>query len=170
MIELSDADRKSWHDTALALHQLQRQADEGAEAVVALGDQLGQVRRLIGKTAATPQAVSAAIDATAAKIADLRVRLGVPTGEGRGGGGGGGANANRNVRARITSVKTQIMASTSAPTAFQAGEARIVRDELAKAIASLNAVITDDMPALAQTLAANKSLIPALKPIRPISD
>jgi photosystem II stability/assembly factor-like uncharacterized protein len=169
LIDITEADRNSWHDTALALHQLQRQADQGAEAVVALGDQLGQVKRLVGKTAAAPPAVSAAIDATAAKVADLRVRLGVPTGEGRGGGGGGGPNANRNVRARITSVKTQIMASTSAPTAFQTSEARVVKDELAKAIAALNAVITEDMPALAQTLAANKSLLSALKPIRPIS-
>ncbi len=171
-IEMSDADRKSWHDTALALHELQRQADQGAEAVVVLGDQLANLKRLTGRATAVPEPVKAALDATTKKVADLRARLGVPTpGEGgRGGGGGGGGNANRNVRARITSVKTQIMASTSAPTSFQASEARIVRDELAKVIAALNTMITDDMPTLAKTLAAHDYLPPTLKPIKPISD
>jgi photosystem II stability/assembly factor-like uncharacterized protein len=171
-IELSDADRRAWHDTAVGLHELQATADHAAETVVVLGEQIAALQRVAGRPQAMAEPVKAAFDSATKKIADLRVRLGVPspngTGRGGGGGGGGGANANRNVRGRITSVKTQIMASTSAPTAFQASEARAVRGELATAIGDLNAMISSDMPALVKALSANSALPPALPLIKPI--
>jgi hypothetical protein len=169
-VEITDADRRAWHDTALKLHDLERTADEAGDAVAALGDQLSVLQRLASRTSPAPDAVKTAFDAIATKLADLRVRFGVPApgGNGRGGGGGRG-NANRDVRARITSVKTQVMASTSAPTAFQAAEAKAVVDELRKAVADLNAVIGTDVPSLVKTLAANNYLLPPIAPIKPIS-
>ncbi len=35
---MTDADRKTWHDTALSLHDLQRSANDAADAVTTLGD------------------------------------------------------------------------------------------------------------------------------------
>jgi photosystem II stability/assembly factor-like uncharacterized protein len=168
LIELSNADRRAWHDTALRLHGLEAAAHEAADTVVTLGDQLATLQRLVvGRGSAPPEAVKNAFEAVGKKIADLRARFGVPlAGGGRGGGGGGGANANRNVLGRITSLKTQIMASTSAPTAFQAAEAGAVVDELAKAVADLNAVIGADMPSLVKTLSTSSYLPPALRPIK----
>jgi photosystem II stability/assembly factor-like uncharacterized protein len=170
LVEITDTDRRAWHDTALKLHDLERTADEAGDAVAALGDQLSVLQRLASRTSPAPDAVKTAFDAIATKLADLRVRFGVPApgGNGRGGGGGRG-NANRDVRARITSVKTQVMASTSAPTAFQAAEAKAVVDELRKAVADLNAVIGTDVPSLVKTLAANNYLLPPIAPIKPIS-
>ncbi len=166
LVEISEADRRAWHDTALKLHDLERTADEAGDAVAALGDEIGVLQRLAGRGSSTPDTVRSAFDAVAKKLADLRIRFGVPTpGGGRGGGRG---NANRDVRARITSTKTQVMASTSAPTAYQTEEARAVGDDLAKAVADLNTVIVTDVPALVKTLGANSYLLP-LAPIKPIS-
>jgi photosystem II stability/assembly factor-like uncharacterized protein len=170
LVEMTEADRHTWHDTALNLHELERTADQAGDAVAALGDQIGVLQRLASRGSSTPDAVRTAFDGIAKKLADLRVRFGVPTpgASGRGGGGGRG-NANRDVRARITSVKTQVMASTSAPTAFQASEAKAVVDELRKAVADLNNVIAADVPALVKTLSANNYLLPPIAPIKPIS-
>jgi hypothetical protein len=167
---MTEADRHTWHDTALNLHELERTADQAGDAVAALGDQIGVLQRLASRGSSTPDVVRTAFDGIAKKLADLRVRFGVPTpgASGRGGGGGRG-NANRDVRARITSVKTQVMASTSAPTAFQASEAKAVVDELRKAVADLNNVIAADVPALVKTLSANNYLLPPIAPIKPIS-
>ena len=57
----------------------------------------------------------------------------------------------------------------SAPTADQAAEARDVHVELAKAVDEVNGLITTGMPALMRALAAGNVLLPALKPIPPIS-
>jgi photosystem II stability/assembly factor-like uncharacterized protein len=167
LIEISEADRRAWHDTALKLHEQEGTANEAAQAVVTLGEELATLQRLSGRGTSTPDAVRRAFDDLAAKLADLRVRFGVPLpGGGRGGGRG---NANRDVRGRITSVKTQVMASTSAPTAFQADEARTLADELGKAVTDLNAVIGTDIPSLVRTLGANNYLLPPMAPIKPVA-
>jgi hypothetical protein len=169
-VEITGADRRAWHDTTLELHELERTADKAGDAVAALGDEIATLQRLAGPGSPTPEPVRGAFDAIAKKLADLRVRFGVPTPGGGGGRGGGGrGNANRDVRARITAVKTQMMASTSAPTANQAAEAKAVADELAKAVADLNAVIGTDVPSLVKTLGANSYLLPPLAPIKPIA-
>jgi hypothetical protein len=168
-VEITGADRRAWHDTTLELHELERTADKAGDAVAALGDEIATLQRLAGPGSPTPEPVRGAFDAIAKKLADLRVRFGVPTPGGGGRGGGGRGNANRDVRARITAVKTQMMASTSAPTANQAAEAKAVVDELAKAVADLNAVIGTDVPSLVKTLGANSYLLPPLAPIKPIA-
>ncbi len=169
LVTITDADRRAWHDTALALHRLQQSAYDAAEAVVALSDEIRALERLMPPNRTPEPAVRSALDDTRKKLADLRARLGVPTPGQATAGAGGGGGARRNVRARITAAKTQIRGSMSAPTADQAAEALAVREELTKAIDEVNALIATGMPALVRALAGGNALLPALKPIRPIS-
>jgi hypothetical protein len=92
---MTDADRKTWHDTALALHELQKSADEAAEAVTELGRQFQALENVVKGATNVPTAASSALGETAKRLADLRRRLGVAApgagaGGGRGGRGGGG--------------------------------------------------------------------------------
>ena len=43
-VQMTDADRKTWHDTAMAFHRLQETANEAAEAVSQLGTQFQAAR------------------------------------------------------------------------------------------------------------------------------
>ena len=40
LVQMTDAERRTWHDTALGLHDLQRVANSAAEAVNTLATQL----------------------------------------------------------------------------------------------------------------------------------
>ena len=94
-VQMTDADRKTWHDTALALHELQKSADEAAEAVTELGRQFQALENVVKGATNVPPAATSALGETAKKLADLRRRLGVtaPGQQGGGGGGGGGVVA-----------------------------------------------------------------------------
>ncbi len=171
LIQMTDADRKTWHDTALALHQLQRTANEAADAVSLLGEQLKSVEDMVKAAGAPPDPVKAALDEAAKKMTELRQRLGVPapgqTGGGFGGGGFGGGG--QNVRGTITQLKSQIMASTSLPTAVQTRGAQQSREDLAKTVDEVNAMIATGLPNLYKALTTNNYLPVPLKPLRPIS-
>ncbi|HWW87293.1 MAG TPA: hypothetical protein VNZ26_27030, partial [Vicinamibacterales bacterium] len=171
LVTISDEDRRAWHDTALALHLLQQSADEAAEAVASLSDELRAMERLAAPDRLRESSLAGTLDNVRKKLADLRVRLGV-SGQGEGGegsgAGGGSARARRNIRARITSTKTQIAGAMSAPTADQAAEARAVRPELSDAITELNTLIATDFPALVKALAGNNAW-QTVKPVRPIT-
>ncbi len=149
-IQITDADRKTLHDTALGLHTLQRSANEAADAVTELSRQHQALDGLMKGGAASAEAKTALEDANK-RLTDLRRRLGVPApGQPAGGGGGGGfgGGANPNVRAVIGQVKGQMMASTSLPTATQMRQATEAREDLAKVIEDVNAAISTTMPAL----------------------
>jgi hypothetical protein len=110
------------------------------------------------KAAASPQAgAQDAIDAASKQLADLRRRLGIGQTGGPGGGGFGGGQ-NPNVRARIGQLKTQIMNSTSLPTAMQLRSATEEREELGKVVQETNDVIAA-IPQLYEKLGAG-----AMKP------
>jgi photosystem II stability/assembly factor-like uncharacterized protein len=174
-VQMTDAERKTWHDTALALHELQKSANEAADAVTELGRQFQALEALV-KTAASPgTGVTTALGETSKRLADLRLRLGVAApgqGEGRGGRGGGGGGgfggggANPNVRGQIGQVKGQIMGVTGSPTAQQVRIATESRGDLAKVIQDTNALIAE-MPALWDKLGVGGLKPAALKPIRP---
>ena len=53
---MTDADRKTWHDTALDLHDLQRVANEAADAVNQLATQLTAAEALLKTAANAPAA------------------------------------------------------------------------------------------------------------------
>ena len=167
-IQITDADRRTHHDTALALHEMQRTAGEAADAVTALGEQLRALRELVSRSAESPAAVKAALDDVDRRLAGLRRRLGVggPGPGGGGGGFGGFGGGQANVRGRLGQLKNQIMASTSLPTETQMRQAREAREDLAKAIEEANELITSGMPALYRTVTQNQLQPTPLKPIR----
>lgn len=165
-MQITDADRKTLHDTAFGLHELQRQANEAADAVTELSRQFQTIEELL-KGAASPDA-KAPLEDAGKRLADLRRRLGVanpgqPAGGGGGGGFGGGLNPN--VRGVIGQVKGQMMNSTSLPTAAQLRQATEAREDLTKVIEDVNTAITTTMPALFKQVGAQAPL----KPIRGVS-
>jgi hypothetical protein len=181
---MTDTERRTWHDTALNLHDMQKVANDAAAAVAALGPQITAVESL-SKTAANlaPAAKSAIADAQT-KIADLRRRLGVnappaaPAGgeapapfeanQGGGGGGGGGfGGQNQNVRGTLGQIKGGVMGSTSMPTAQQIRQAGEAREDLVKVISDTNALIAA-VPALYDTVGAANLKPSPRNPVGPV--
>ncbi|MFN2446188.1 MAG: WD40/YVTN/BNR-like repeat-containing protein [Vicinamibacterales bacterium] len=163
-IEITDADRKTLHGTALALHELHRSATEAADSVTELNRQYQALEGLL-KSDATPPAVKTSMEEASKRLTELRRRLGVGQGPGFGGGGFGGG-PNPNVRGQIGQVKGQVMGSTSLPTATQMRQATEMREDLAKVIDEVNTVITSTMPTLYKHLGAQPT---PLKPLRALT-
>ena len=163
IIRITDADRKTLHSTALALHELQQTADEAASAVSALSEQMIAVQDLM-KTGTAPASVKATVDDLSKRIAGFRRPLAV-WGQPPALGGFGGDPPLRN---QIANLKAQIMASTSVPTEVQMRLAREVREDLAKMVGEINSVITAGMPALYRVLTEN-NLQPGLTPIKAVN-
>ena len=46
-LPMSEAERKTWHDTSMSLHQLQRTANEAAEALTILSGQITTAESLL---------------------------------------------------------------------------------------------------------------------------
>jgi photosystem II stability/assembly factor-like uncharacterized protein len=172
-VQWTDADRKTWHDTALAFHRLQEQANEAADAVTQLGPQYQTLETLMKTAANVPADVRTAIEAAGKQLTDLRRRLGVtapgqqPQGGGGGGGFGGGQN-NPNVRAQLGQTKGQITGSHSLPSEQQTRALTQGREDLSRVISDTNALITT-MPALYEKIGAGALKPAALKPVRPVS-
>jgi photosystem II stability/assembly factor-like uncharacterized protein len=166
-VEITDADRKTWHDTALALHQLQRSANEAADTVNELNRHFQALEGLMKGASAPSGEAKTAMEDVSKRLADLRRRLGVGQGQGGGGGGGGfGGGPNPNVRGQIGQVKGQIMGSTSLPTATQMRQTTEMREDLAKVIDEVNTVITTAMPTLYKHVGAQPT---PLKPLRALT-
>jgi hypothetical protein len=162
---MTDADRKTWHDTALNLHDMQRVANAAAEAVTTLGTQLTAAEALLKVAANPPAAAKNAISDANTKLTDLRRRLGLNQGGGGGGGGFGGQQGN--VRGTLGQTKGQIMGSTSLPTAQQIRASVELREDLAKVIADTNELIAA-VPAIYDALGASGAKPTALKPVGPM--
>jgi len=158
---MTDAERRTWHDTALGLHELQRVANSAAEAVTTLGTQVAAAEALAKTAASVPAAGKAALADLNTKLADLRRRLGV----GQGGGGGGGQQAN--VRGQLGQTKGQIMNSTSMPTVQQIRVAGELREDMTKLISDTNDLIAA-VPAVYDALGATGAKPAALKPVGPL--
>jgi hypothetical protein len=164
---MTDAERRTWHDTALHLHDLQRVANAAAEAVTTLATQLTAAEVLLKTAANAPAAGKNAIADATTKLADLRRRLGLNQGGGGGGGGGGFGGQQGNVRGQLGQVKGQIMGSTSMPTAQQIRSSVELREDLVKAIADTNDLITA-IPAIYDALGASGAKPTALKSVGPL--
>jgi hypothetical protein len=164
---MTDADRKMWHDTALALHEMQRIGNEAADAVTSLGTQIQSTEALLKSAGGGPQGAKGAVDEISKRLADLRRQLGVGQGAGGGGGGGFGGGFNPNVRARLGQLKAQIMGSTTLPTAMQVRTAAENREDLTKVVQETNALIAA-VPALYDKLGASGVKPAALKPVRAV--
>ncbi len=145
-ISISDADRRTWFDTAKGLHDLQTQANGAAEIVQ---NASAQMRLLEQQTsgATIPPDVKKSMDALSTELQRLRPRLGLG-GPGGGGGFGGGAE---NVRGRVGQLKSGIMGSTSVPTTTQMAQIREVRAALPKVVDDAEAA-GKKMPGLVRDL------------------
>src|SRR6185503_8689725 len=113
-----------------------------------------------------PAALRSSVDAVDRDLRALRQQFGVTMpGEaapsGRGGGGGGGGN--QQVPAVLGQVKSQLLASTSKPTAVQVRLAREARADLVAAIDSFNRVIGTGIQGVYQAL-GQPQLAPTLAP------
>lgn len=157
---MTEADRKTWHDTALGLHELQRVANAAAEAVTTIATQVTAAEALVKTAANVPAAGKTALADVNTKLADLRRRLGV----GQGGGFGG---QQANVRGQLGQTKGQIMGSTSLPTAQQVRIAAELREDMVKLVADTNA-LTAEVPAMYEALGATGAKPTALKPVGPL--
>ena len=131
-IRITDADRKTWFDTAKGLHDLQSEANAAAQVVQ---DASAQMTLLTQQTrnATIPPGVKSSMDSLTTELERLRRRLGL------GGGGGGFGGGAENVRGRIGQLKGAIMGSTSVPTTTQMAMIREVRAALPKVIEDANA-------------------------------
>ncbi len=166
---MTDAERKTWHDTALNLHDMQRVANAAAEAVNQLETQLTAAEALLKSASNAPPTAKQAITDANTKLTDLRRRLGLNQQQGGGGGGGGGGFGGQqaNVRGQLGQVKGQVMGSTSMPTAQQIRQAGELREDLDKVIADTNALIAA-VPAIYDALGATGVKPTALKPVGPL--
>jgi photosystem II stability/assembly factor-like uncharacterized protein len=163
---MTDAERKTWHDTSLGLHEMQGVANSAATAVNTLATQLTAAEALLKTAANAPGAAKNAISDASTKLTDLRRRLGLNQGGGGGGGGGFGGQQG-NVRGQLGQVKGQLMGSTSMPTAQQLRQAGELREDLAKVIADTNELIAA-VPAIYDALGASGVKPTALKPVGPL--
>lgn len=160
---MTDAERKTWYDTALNLHDMQRVANAAAEAVTTLAAQITAAESLLKTAANAPPAAKTAITDANTKLADLRRRLGLN----QQGGGGGFGGQQGNVRGALGQTKGQVMGSTSMPTAQQIRSSVELRDDLAKVLADTNDLITA-VPAIYDALGAPGAKPAALKPVGPL--
>jgi photosystem II stability/assembly factor-like uncharacterized protein len=172
-VQWTDADRKTWHDTALAFHRLQEQGNEAADAVTELAQQYQTLENLMKMAANVPAEARTAVEAAGKQLADVRRRLGVPApgqqaGGGGGGGGFGGGQNNPNVRAQLGQAKGQIMNSHSLPSEQQMRALTLGREDLSRVISDTNALIST-MPSLYDKIGAGALKPAALKPVRPVS-
>jgi hypothetical protein len=165
---MTDAERKTWHDTAMNLHDLQRLANTAAETVNGLATQLTTVEALLKSASNPPAAAKNAVSDANTKLADLRRRLGLnQQAGGFGGGGGGFGGQQQNVRGQLGQVKGQIMNSTSMPTAQQIRQAGELREEVTKLVSDVNDLI-NAVPAIYDAMGASGAKPAALKPLGPV--
>jgi hypothetical protein len=156
-IRISDAERKLHFETVMELHRLQAEANDAAETVMAVYEQLKAVRLALQAGNSVPASIQGALDQLTKAIEPLRYRLGVT--------GSDGGNAN--VRRQIGRLKFAIMESTSRPTEIQTYMSNEVRVGLAKTIDDVNELI-GRLPAFQRELADKHLYAEPLKPILPI--
>ncbi|MGE0811754.1 MAG: WD40/YVTN/BNR-like repeat-containing protein [Vicinamibacterales bacterium] len=145
-IQISDADRRTWFETARDLHQLQQQATDAAAIVQTASAQMRLLEQQT-RNATVPPGPKKAMDDLSAELQRLRTRFGL----GGPGGGGGFGGGNQNIRGRIGQLKNAVMGSTSVPTTTQTAQIREVRADLPAVIQGAEAA-GKRMPGLVRDL------------------
>jgi hypothetical protein len=159
-IAISDADRKLHFDTLVALHDLQRQANEAFNAVFTMNEQLTTTKERI-KAPGVKDELRKAVDDFDKELANVKPKLGVGV---QPGGGFDPAAAQRNVRQRIGQLKGAVMGSTSRPTEVQQRQTSESRQALLALVGEVNAVI-GTAQRLHQELASANLLMEVPKPL-----
>jgi photosystem II stability/assembly factor-like uncharacterized protein len=159
LIQISETDRKIWHDTARDLHQLQEKANEVAAMVQNAFAQVQMIQQQT-KDANLSANAKQQLDGVVKEFEAVRRRLGL----GQQGGGGGFGGNNENLRGRFGQLKGQVMAATAQPTNTQMMQIREARAALPGLIDQANAVVAK-VPALIKDLIGNGAMFPAIKPV-----
>jgi len=146
-IQISDADRKTWHDTAMAIHQLQEKANAVADEVGDAWTRFQAIEQQARGQTLAP-ALKTELENVRKELEGMRRRLGLAGGGGFGG-GGGEFGANQNIRGRMGQLKGGIMSSTSLPTEVQMRQKQEIEAEWPKVAAEANAALAK-LPALAK--------------------
>ena len=157
-IQITDADRKIWYDTAKELHDLQAKANDVAEAVQNAFAQVGVLQQQTRDVTLSPN-VKQQLDAVVKEFEAVRRRLGL----GQQGGGGGGGNTE-NVRGRIGQLKGGVMSATTLPTNTQLMQIRETRAQVPGLIDQANTAIAK-VPGLVKDMVGAGALFPAIKPV-----
>ena len=144
-VEISDADRRVWFETANELHALHGRANELANALNQMNRQMGEIRGALRDAPDARSDLKARVDSVGAALDTLRRRV---VGGGFGGGGGGGGGAGTALRGRITQLKGGVMNSTSLPTEVQLRQLREVRAALPRAVEEVNGLVARFTPLL----------------------
>lgn len=168
LIQISDADRKTAHDTALSLHELQGTANLAAADLREVDAQIHSIEQLLKQASNPPSALKSSADALQKRTDDLAKQLGVRVGsqpDQAGAGAFPAGRAERPLLREIGGLKSEIMDSTSLPTEMQLRQAREFREDLSKLVGELNNLMTDSLPALYQSLFENKITPAPFKPI-----
>jgi photosystem II stability/assembly factor-like uncharacterized protein len=161
LITITETDRKTWFETAKALHDLQQKATDVAEMVQNADAQLTLLQQ---QTKNNPPAGNAKqqLDALQKEFDAVKRRLGLGQQGGFGGGGGGGNTEN--VRGRIGQLKGSVMAATTTPTNTQLMQIREVTTAMPGLVDQANAAVAK-VPALVKEMVGSGSLFPAIKPV-----
>lgn len=160
-IQITDADRKIWRDTAADLHQMQLKANDVAEMVQNAYAQVTTLQQQTKGVTIAPN-VKQAFDALTKEFEAVRRRLGL--GGGPGGGGGGFGNNAENLRGRIGQLKGQVMASTALPTNTQLMQIRDTKAALPGLVDQANATVAK-LPAVVKDMVGGGALFPTIKPV-----
>jgi photosystem II stability/assembly factor-like uncharacterized protein len=160
-VKISEADRKSQHDTALALHRLQATSIEAATTATVASDEVRALQDALNRLSSPPAGLSSSAEALSQRITRLTTSFGI----GRQPGGGPGSPS---IGTQITNLKNQIMGWTAAPTSGQSAQARDIRTELAKLVDDLNDITSNAIPTLFKTLSDNDAHPVELKTIAPV--
>ncbi len=159
LIQITDADRRTWHETARDLHALQLKANDVAEMVQNAFAQVQLLQEQTRNQTLTPN-VKQQLESVVKEFEAVRRRLGL----GQQGGGGGFGGNPENLRGRIGQLKGQVMQSTAIPTNTQMMQVRDVRGQLPGLIDSANAVVAK-VPGLVKDMVGSGTLFPAIKPV-----
>jgi hypothetical protein len=159
LIQITDADRRAWQETARDLHALQQKANDVAEMVQNAFAQVQLLQQQTRNQTLAPN-VKQQLDNVVKEFEAVRRRLGL----GQQGGGGGFGGNTENLRGRIGQLKGQVMQSTAVPTNTQMMQVRDVRTQLPGLIDQANAVVAK-VPGLVKDMVGSGTLFPAIKPV-----
>jgi hypothetical protein len=149
-IQVSDADRKAWYEASQAAAKLWAQAESANGTAGTLKRQISDLQASLGRDARAPQAVTSAAAKLADKVDGLAKRLTRP--EPLGVAGAALAEDPDPLLARARGLYGAIGGFTAAPAPQQRDLLARLTKEVGELVASLNAVIESDAPALNKLL------------------
>ncbi len=145
LARISDLDRKTQHDTALALHELQRTEVEAATIVTLASGELKNLQDVLKREANVPAGLTRDADTIAERLSRLSAQLGVNRQQG-GGAGGPAAGNSPAIGNQIATLKNQIIGWSAAPTPGQLVQAGDVKETLSRLVDELNDVTAKAIP------------------------